>query len=261
MSNHRSAFLSLILASVAVLCIASAALCFNRDNCIAIAYTERGFKGTSWEIYVTGEYDLWWKIDNEAENPRMLFDLPNDTIASIRVRPGYKVTLFEHAELAGDSLVIDVDVPSMEGRWTGQASSLTVFRIEDQDLVGRWQASVKSDSTEFAKGEIMDRDEIVAIIEENSEGFSELIEAGENQWYGDTTDDQRINVAGYMLGLFEALGYDVFSWTPNSFAQSINNFYDWRKDLSLWHTACLVLNVDGAMYEEIFSSSRCRSLG
>lgn len=261
MLSKKKFFLSLIMSSLVIFCLVSVGSCSNRDNCIAIIYTEADFQGTSWEIYVTGEYDLWWKIDKEAENPRMIFDLPNDTIASIRVRPGYKVTIFEHAELAGDSLVIDVDMPSFGERWIDQASSLTVFRIEDQELVGRWQASVKSDSTEFARGEIMDRDEIAAIIEENSEVFSELIEAGENQWYGDTTDDQRINVAGYMLGLFEALGYDVFSWTPNSFAQSINNFYDWRKDLSLWHTACLVLNVDGAMYEEIFSSSRRRSLG
>ncbi|WP_198003054.1 hypothetical protein [Dethiosulfovibrio peptidovorans] len=246
---------------MATIFLVSVGFCSNRDNCIAIVYTEADFQGTSWEIYVTGEYDLWWKIDKDVENPRMIFDLPNDTIASIRVRPGYEVILFEHAELAGDSLVLDIDAPSLEGRWTGQASSLTVFRIEDQELVGRWQASVKSDSTEFAKGGIMDRDEIVAFMEENREGFSELIEAGENQWYDDTTDEQRINVAAYMLGLFEALGYDVSSWTPNTFAQSINNFYDWRKDLSLWQTACLVLNVDGAMYEEIFSSSRCRSLG
>lgn len=254
MLGNKKIFLSLIISSLVIFCLVSVGFCSNRDNCIAIAYTEADFQGTSWEIYATGEYDLWWKIDREAENPRMLFDLPNDSMASIRVRPGYKVTLFEHAELAGDSLVIDVDMPSLDERWVDQASSLAVYRIEDRELVEKWLGSVKSDSTEFTKGESTDRDEIMAIMGGSRQGFYELMEAGEQQWYGDTTDDQRINVAEYILEMFESLGYDVSSWTPNTFAQRINNFYDWRKDLSLWRTACLVLNVDGAMYEEIFSS-------
>nr|WP_321502072.1 hypothetical protein [uncultured Dethiosulfovibrio sp.] len=252
--SSKKIILSLIMSSLAIFCLVSVGFCSNRDNCIAIAYTEADFQGTSWEIFATGEYDLWWKIDREAENPRMVFDLPNDSIASIRVRPGYKVTIFEHAELAGHVLVLEEDVPSLERKWTNQVSSLTVYRIEDQELVKRWQASVKSDSTEFDKVADLDRDEIIAVMEENSEGFSELMEVGENQWYGDTTDEQRINVAGYMLELFKDLGYDVSSLNARIFAQRINNFYDWRKDLSLWHTGCLVLNVDGVMYEKLFSS-------
>lgn len=252
MPNKKNALFSLLLAVWATLCVASMGLCSNRDNCIAIAYTEEWFQGTAWEIYATGEYDLWWKIDKKAEKTRVAFDLPNDSIASIRIRPGYKVTLFEHAELAGDTIVLDTDTPSLGNKWTNQASSLSIYRIEDQELVGKWQTSANSDSTEFARGADLDRDEISAVMDEYSDGFSELVEAGEQQWYGDTTDDQRIDVAEYMLELFEALGYDVSSWTPNTFAQSINNFYDWRKDQSIWHTACMVLNIDASRYREFF---------
>lgn len=254
MSNKKSTLVTLVFASLTALSVVSVGFCFNRDNCIAVAYTEENFQGISWEIYITGEYDLWWKIDREVENPRLNFDLPNDSIASIRVRPGYRVTLFEHAELGGDTLVLDADMPSLGSKWTKQASSLAIYRIEDQELVGKWQVSVRSDSTKFTEGKEMDRDEIIAVMEKHRDGFSELMEAGEQQWYGTTTDEQRIALAEYMLELFEALGYDVSFWTPNTFAQSLNNFYDWTKDLSLWDSACLILNVDEEAYEEIFSS-------
>ena len=254
MSKKKSALLTFLFASLVSLSVVSVGFCFHRDNCIAVAYTEENFQGISWEIYITGEYDLWWKIDREVENPRLNFDLPNDSIASIRIRPGYRVTLFEHAEFGGDAIVLDADMASLGSEWTKQASSLAIYRIEDQELVGMWQYSVRSDSTKFTEGKEMDRDEIIAVMEKHREGFSELMEAGEQQWYGGTTDEQRIDVAEYMLDFFEALGYKVSPWTPSAFAQSINNFYDWRKDLSIWRTACLVLNVDGETYEEIFSS-------
>jgi hypothetical protein len=53
-----------------------------------------------------------------------------------------------------------------------------------------------------------------------------------------------------LLKTFEALGYDVSEWTPNTFAQMMNNFLDWRKDLSVWRVACLVLNIDYAAFEQ-----------
>lgn len=84
-------------------------------DCLAIAYTGENYDGDSWEIANTGEYDLF-----DA------FELPNDSIRSIRVRPGYRVVLYEHAEFGGDSLAIEADVPLFEPKWRAQASSLGV---------------------------------------------------------------------------------------------------------------------------------------
>ncbi len=32
----------------------------------------------------------------------------------------------------------------------------------------------------------------------------------------------------------------------------MSNFYDWRKDLTIWRTMCLVFNVETEKYEKIF---------
>jgi len=220
----------LILAVLALLALTPMASCASGSDhatCIAIAYTGENYQGVAWEIYQIGEYDLWWKIQREDPNPRMIFDLPNDSISSLRVRPGYRVTLYEHAELLGKSLVLEKDTPSLGDAWNLQASSLGVFETETE--------------------------EIAEVLANCREEFAFLMNTGEPQWYGDTTDDERIEAGGFILRLFDDLGYDVSRWTPASFAQMMNNFYDWRKDLSIWHTACLVLDVNPLPYEEIFA--------
>ncbi|MPN32567.1 hypothetical protein SDC9_180046 [bioreactor metagenome] len=63
-------------------------------------------------------------------------------------------------------------------------------------------------------------------------------------WYGTTTDAERVKLGGELIGIFTDLGVDMSNWEANTFAQMMNNFYDWRKDLSVWDTACLILNVD-----------------
>ncbi|NLB82681.1 MAG: hypothetical protein GX791_00385 [Synergistaceae bacterium] len=71
----------------------------------------------------------------------------------------------------------------------------------------------------------------------------------EPHWYGNTTDDERIMMAGLLLKIYEALGYAVSEWTPNTFARQMNNFFDWRKDLNVWRVACLIQNVAPEAYE------------
>lgn len=99
----------------------------------------------------------------------------------------------------------------------------------------------------------MTGDELTQVLKNNDDELEGLMASGENVWYGRTTDEQRISMARYMLNLFDELGYDVSVWTASSFAQRMNDFYDWRKDLSIWRVACMALNVDPSRYEEAFA--------
>jgi hypothetical protein len=49
--------------------------------------------------------------------------------------------------------------------------------------------------------------------------------------------------------IFPDCGLAVDGWTPNGFAQQMNNFYDRRKNISVWQTACLILNVNPKSFE------------
>ena len=231
----------------------AASVAFESDGgaCIAIAYAQENYQGISWEIYEMGEYDLWWKIDRESSNPRKIFDFPNDSVASLRVCPGYRVTLYEHAELLGKSLIVEADSPSLEEGWSRQTSSLTVFTREIEEA-REWRETVRSAPKDCVASRT-DGAKIAELLGEYPEQFAWLTHSGEPEWYGGTTDEERIEMGGFLLDFLQALGYDLSSWTPESFAQQMNNFYDWRKDRSIWHTACLVLNVDPLLYEEIFA--------
>jgi hypothetical protein len=112
--------------------------------------------------------------------------------------------------------------------------------------------AVRSAPGEFTVSQ-SDEAKITELLEDYPEQFAWLIHSGEPEWYGDTTDEERIEMGGFLVDFFQALGYDLSSWTPESFAQQMNNFYDWRKDLSVWRTACLVLNIDPEPYEEAFT--------
>ena len=43
--------------------------------------------------------------------------LPNDSISSVRVPPGYKVTLYEHIDFMGESLVLLSDAMCLSDYW------------------------------------------------------------------------------------------------------------------------------------------------
>lgn len=220
------------------------------EGCLAIAYTGENYQGVSWRIYEAGEYDLHWKI--EEGTPRKVFGLPNDSLCSLRVRPGHRVTLYEHAELLGDSRVEKGDLPSLGRMWNRQASSLTLSRnVTDEER--RWLASISYDGGDFTTAaRELDDEAIIEVLQARAEFFTWLRTSGETGWYGRRSDGERVDMGDHLLALFEALGYDVSSWTASSFAQEMNNYYDWRKDLSIWDMACLVLSVDGARYELLY---------
>lgn len=71
---------------------------------------------------------------------------------------------------------------------------------------------------------------------------------GESDWYGTTTDDERIDMAWDLLHIFRYAGYPVGSIRANDFAQAMNDSFDQDKSLSVWGAALPVL---GAKLEEM----------
>jgi hypothetical protein len=202
----------------------------------AVAFTGEGYTGASWAIAI-GDYDLWYHLDPSGEE---IFNLPNDSICSVRVRPGYQVTLFEHANFGGDSTTLRQDTPSLgvNNHWV---SSLRAEKIAEREDDPAWKegATVAGAFRGRLPGGKADPERIQA--------FAQMVES---DWYGETTDDERIRMGGELLALFEDLGYSVPEWQPNTFAQQMNNFYDWRKDMNVWEIACLILNVDPKQFEK-----------
>lgn len=235
----RRLFFALVFSLVIPLSLAGSAGADQTDtgekmDFVAVAYTSPDFQGVSWRIPAPGLYDLWKG-----------FDLPNDSICSIAAAPGYTITLYEHSKFEGES-------ESMQGagdlgkrkRW---ASSLKVEKTgkTDNDMFFEWFRVQLENMGIPAKIEIDPETASVAkALEIHADRIDTFQKAMEPHWYGTTTDAERIALADELLKIFSDCGVDVDEWEPNTFAQQINNFFDWRKNLSVWDTACLILNVD-----------------
>jgi hypothetical protein len=131
---------------------------------------------------------------------------------------------------------------------------------------------------------------VATAIKKHAEALSNFMFSSEGDWYGYTatdvprSDSERVEMGAELLEIFGKLGYDVSGWTENSLAQQMNNIYDWLKTpwsehslgstadsvidtsdqktpLSVWRVACLALNVNPAMYEEIFIAQNDREGG
>ena len=208
----------------------------KRMDFVAVAYTQPGFKGVAWRIPRAGRYDLGGK-----------FRLPNDSIASIGVAPGYKITLYQDPEFAGKSITLHRDTPILgaRGEWTNRTSSLQVQKTKSKGVRDRsaWlDFHGKNINSPFR----IDPDVAVVAraLEIHRKRIAWFQRANEKSWYGTTTDRQRVAMSDEMLKIFSDCRVDVDHWSSRAFAQMMNNFYDWRKDLNVWETACLVLNVD-----------------
>jgi hypothetical protein len=234
-------------AAVFVFCSAVLPLCHTAlaraasqdgSDIVAIAYTAPMFQGFAWEITEPGGYDLWKG-----------FGLPNDSICSVRVKPGYKVTVYEHSEFGGKSVDFGEDMPEL-GEVSRWASSLKVERAEETDkgAVSEWVKEVAETRRKYAE---LGTDEagLAKALKKHAERMDIFKDAMEMDWYGTTTDSERVALGGELLKIFGDCGADVSEWTPNSFAQQMNNFYDWRKDMSVWQTACFVLNLNPEAFE------------
>lgn len=86
---------------------------FNNANVVTV-FTDCDYKGGS-ETYPVGSY-LWSASDR----------VPNDTISSIRVPNGMKVTVYEHGSFTGASKTFTADVPCLTNIFDNTISSLKV---------------------------------------------------------------------------------------------------------------------------------------
>ncbi|MFG2339570.1 hypothetical protein [Streptomyces yangpuensis] len=89
----------------------------GRGDLAAIVYTEPKFAGQSQNL-VPGRYDTGD------------LRIPNDSISSVAVPKGLKVTLFEHSGFRGASAVIKADTGDLgASSFDSTASSVTVEKI------------------------------------------------------------------------------------------------------------------------------------
>ena len=201
------------------------------DGPVAAVYTSEDFNGEAWIIDKPGGYDLGKD-----------FELPNDSVCSVRVRPGYKVTLYRDSGFGGEGLENDRDSDRL-GEWNRVTSSLKVEKADAGDTE-KWLKALEEAApghAKLAKG----GEELAKAVERHAERIEKYHDA---PWYGSTTDGERVEMAGELLEIFGDCGADVDGWTPNSFAQQINNFYDWLPG-SVWRIACRILNVDPDAFE------------
>lgn len=201
---------------------------------VAVAYSLPEFRGVAWHIPAPGEYDLGSG-----------FGLPNDSVCSVAVCPGYRVTLYQHSKFGGESAEIEDNEEDLGDlkRW---ASSLKVERIEepDPDFALAW-FEVQSENEQVFE----EIDPAPKALKKHAERIKRFQAAGEMSWYGTTKDAERVKLGRELIRIFSDLGVDMDEWEADSFARMMNNFYDWRKDLSVWDTACLILNVDPEIFK------------
>ena len=82
----------------------------------AIVFTQAGLQGQS-QILSVGRYDT------------SDLTVPNDSISSVAVRKGVRVTLYEHSGFTGNQAVITADTDALGGDIAGTTSSIVVENI------------------------------------------------------------------------------------------------------------------------------------
>ena len=210
----------------------------DEKNPVAVVFTGENYTGISWKIESAAEYDL---RDN--------FNLPNDSVCSIKVRPGYSVTIFEHSEFGGEKRTFDNDTPSFEKFWKRQASSLIVEVAEKDKVFSEeaeaWRAGTEKDMPFKAfLATNLEEDQLKEAVEKYKGKIESFQGMFVDSWYGDTTDDERIAMAGELLEIFDAYGFDVSEWSSNSLAQQMSNYFDWHVIENISNVACFVLGIE-----------------
>ena len=215
------------------------------EDVIAVLYTRAKYQGISWEITKVGKYDL------EED-----FRLPNDSVVSLHILPGYEITLYEHAGFNGASNTWRDNDPELQGKWRRQASSFVVERQNGAtgpvglDVIRNWLAKVAAAQNDEPDTNALyaDTENIATVLAKHAASFGFFTQRGKHDWYGETTDARRVAMAGDLLQLFSELGHDVAEWTPNTFAQQINNYMDKASGYTIWQTACLIVGARADWY-------------
>jgi hypothetical protein len=101
----------------------------------------------------------------------------------------------------------------------------------------------------FALSVVQNRASVRLALAKHSDRVEWYMNAYEYSWYGGRSDAERVEMGGELLEIFRDCGVDVDEWTPNSFAQQLNDFYDLGKGGSIWETALAILNVDPEVFQ------------
>jgi hypothetical protein len=86
-------------------------------------YADGDFNGNAQAFWGVGNYDV-----------SALAVVGNDAMSAIRVRPGYKVTLYEHSGFSGASTVVTTDIPNLTSLgFNDRVSSMRIESISPLD--------------------------------------------------------------------------------------------------------------------------------
>ena len=86
------------------------------NNCVTL-YKDANYSGDGVTLRVgTSNYQSWGKVGN-------------DSVSSVHVKLGYKVTLYEHADCQGDSLVLTSSTGWVGDEFNDKFSSARVERV------------------------------------------------------------------------------------------------------------------------------------
>jgi hypothetical protein len=123
---------------------------------------------------------------------------------------------------------------------------------EDEYDMGDWFRSLKLvDRGDPAAGP-GDADESPIIrsgLEKHEKSLKWYKRAEEFDWYGETSDADRVRMAGELLEIFGDCGVNIDEWTPNTLAQRMNDYYDQGRGSSIFRTAADALNVDPELFD------------
>jgi hypothetical protein len=220
------------------------------QDVIAVLYTRTKHQGLFWEITDAGKYDL------EQD-----FRLPNDSILSLHILPGYEITLWQDSGFKGESKTWGDNDPELQGKWRRQASSLVIERQNGEvdpvarDVIDDWLAEVaEAQNNEPDESALYaDTENIASVLDKYAASFEFFTQRGEADWHGEPTEEGRADMAGDLLQLLSDLGHDVAEWTPNTFARQINNYLSKGSGCTIWQTACLIVGARAQWYVELYA--------
>ena len=120
------------------------------------------------------------------------------------------------------------------------------LHIEDIDV-----PFVKQDTAAAERELTNEENEIYTIL--NRYNYYLYTQLYVNEWYGTTTDEERVAMAQELLDMFWELDEVHPIENANNFASLINDSYDYGdRSLSVWEAACMISGVDPTQYDAVF---------
>jgi hypothetical protein len=203
---------------------------------VAMAYLFKDYTSMSWEIVDPGEYD--------GEE----FELPAGLVSSLKVMPGYRITLYERPGFGGESAEFDGDTEDLR-EWSRRASSLKIERIRevDPDEAEAWVAAVRDAEDELGRFTFvkLEPDKLAEGIEKHRKTIEEFKDIHPFQWI-EMTDGERDEWGGRLIAAFRDCGADVSGATPETFSSLMNNFLEFygpNSGFTSLRAACCVFGI------------------